>query len=39
LDESLARVDEAMYRAKREGRNQVALPPTGNKRLEAGVCS
>jgi diguanylate cyclase (GGDEF)-like protein/PAS domain S-box-containing protein len=39
LDESLSRVDEAMYRAKREGRNQVALPPTGNKRLEEGACS
>ncbi|MBI5781584.1 MAG: diguanylate cyclase [Rhodocyclales bacterium] len=39
LDESLARVDEAMYRAKREGRNQVALPPAGSKRLEDGACS
>jgi diguanylate cyclase (GGDEF)-like protein len=33
LDESLSRVDEAMYRAKREGRNQVALPPLQGQRL------
>ncbi|MFC4486750.1 diguanylate cyclase [Tepidiphilus baoligensis] len=34
LDESLSRVDEAMYRAKREGRNQVALPPLHGQRLD-----